>query len=137
MPRFLAVDCVDLDMNSGNLSLTFSEVVNVSSLNISDLVLLSYSMANESDVMHRLTPGLSPRFTSTDNDNGLVVILQLGTEDLYEIQRKNLLATETSNTFLSFTNAAIMDMNMNPIIAITTDDPVNVDTFTVDSKRGY
>ena len=43
------------------LSLTLSEVVYVSSLNISDLVLLSYSMANESDVMHRLTPGSFPK----------------------------------------------------------------------------
>uniref|UniRef100_A0A1X7V1F8 Uncharacterized protein n=1 Tax=Amphimedon queenslandica TaxID=400682 RepID=A0A1X7V1F8_AMPQE len=107
-----------LDLNAGTLLLSFSEPVNVSSLNIADILLLAYPGANDSEVIHRLTPGKAPGLTSTSSQNGLEILLSFGTDDLYVIQQKYLLATQRSNSYLSLADTTVLDMNNNNLTSI-------------------
>ena len=109
------LDKYRLNMNSAELYLTFSEPVNVSSLNIDGLILSEYQGANETDQYHRLSKGLYPQYTDTQSENGVIIVLRLGTFDLYDIQRKRSLATTAANSFLTIERGAVLDMNDLPV----------------------
>ena len=117
-----------LDMDSGVVTLLFSEPVNVSSLNISGLLLQSYNGASEPNTVHTFTPGEYPEFTDTQSPNGLAIMLRLGTTDLYDIQRKRTLATETANTYISIELGAVLDMNGLQVVAIEPNNSLQVDS---------
>ena len=97
-----------LDIDSGILILTFSETVNVSSLNISLLMLQSERTV--ADDGHTLTEGQYPEYSFTNSTDDPVVTVYIGTSDLNAIKAIYQLATSSNNTFISFPNDTVLDM---------------------------
>lgn len=65
----------DLDMNTGVLTLTFSEIVNAASFNIDQVVLQGQSnvSAGDLDLFHRLSPGTLPSGTMSSQANSVTI----------------------------------------------------------------
>ena len=127
------LDSFSLDMDIGELSLTFSEPVNVESLNLTALLLQAYPGANETDSTHVLTPGLYPEFTDTQSGNGLVLTIRIGFTDLYDLQRKRFLATDNTNTFLSLDAGTVLDTNDLEVVGIPANESIPVMGFIEDT----
>jgi len=120
-----------LDLTLQTLSLTFDETVLASSLNVEELVLQATSdISEDTELYHRLG---DESLTLSEDNTILVVTLSL--EDLNEIKRKDHLATESSNTFLSFGSSAVVDMNVAPnnVVAVSDNDGIRVTSYVVDS----
>ena len=104
----------DLDMNTNILSLYFSESVNVSSLNISQITLQTYyTFVNQTMEKYTLQSAYTP---SVD---GPTVIIILGNTDVNEIKKLTRIATRSSNTYITITAQTISDMStlqVNPIL---------------------
>ena len=133
-----------LDMDDGNLRMTFSETVDVSSLEISEVSI--HNNRTGSSVTYNLTK-LS-NFTSADSP---IVTLPLSIFDVNELKRLTNLAVQAdgSDAFLSLTPSFVSDMNQNRITPIRPSDAkqafeVTPDTtcpalssFTLDMNTGY
>ncbi|XP_062518522.1 uncharacterized protein LOC134193700 [Corticium candelabrum] len=124
------LESFNLDMNLGYLTIYFSETVNVTSLDMTEIQLLSN--ATDEDTV---------TFTFTGGDPGLVdssvVTVEILDVDLNEIKRLTQLATPdgntTANTFLSLSAFAIRDMNDQPVEEIIPAAALSVDVYTQDS----
>ena len=79
-----------------------------------------------------LNPGRLPLFSLTFSDDDPIVVISLGEFDLNEIKRLTRLATNVSNTFISFTSATVQDMNGNNVTAISPESAVMVTNLTLD-----
>ena len=112
----------DLDMDSGVFSLTFSESVDASSLQVSSFTLQS---AATSTISHTLTSSMK------SSDDGVVVNITLNSFDLNSIKATPGLATSNETTYIIHGNGAVMDTSMNSIQAITTG--INVSIYTPDT----
>ena len=103
----------DLDMNTNILTLYFSESVNVSSLNTSQITLQAYyTIVNETTNKYTLQSAYS------SSSDGLVVVISLGYTDMNEIKKRTRIATLSTNTYITLTALAISDMfalQVNPI----------------------
>ena len=101
-----------LDMNTGNLTLTFSETVNIATLNVTYLTIQS---TNDSDnVSYTLTEMPTyPNGSASFSEDGLVVNIALGHVDLNAIKKIRTLATSRNDTFLSWSESLIEDMAGN------------------------
>ena len=117
----------DLDMNTGALILTFSEPVNAGSLDPMQITLQSASTGAEVNV--RLS-----NETTTTSSNGSVMMLQLR-GDANMIKATTQLATEPSNTFLSFTSSAVQDLYGNPVVSVPPFSALQTSSFTEDSTQ--
>lgn len=117
----------DLDMNTGVLSLTFSEPVNAGSLDPMQITLQIASTGAEVNV--RLS-----NETTTISSNGSVIVLQLR-GDANMIKATTQLATELSNTFLSFTSSAVQDLYGNPVVSVPPFNALQTSSFTEDSTQ--
>lgn len=108
-----------LNMNNGQLTMSFNEPVDVSTLDISQITLQSApgNLTNQSNYVI-LTPGAPPSFTSTSSSNGVSITIYLGSNDLIALQNNTDIATLSSNIYIAFDSSLIMDMNLNPIIAM-------------------
>ena len=116
-----------LDLNTGVLSLTFDETVNSSSLMTEQIQLLGFP---SNDSQYQLTFG-GPESVSTNFST--VVLVPILASDLNEIKRQRGLATNVSNTYLSFGEDLIADMNMNLVNGVNASSALLVDTFVNDT----
>ena len=125
----------DLDLNRGELLLTFNETVNASSLDLIELVLQSSRESIENDTREfRITARDDTGFrTTSSQDDSTIITVTLGFDDMNDIKRFTDLATDNSSTYLSFVNTTIFDMNDNPIVPIYSNDAMQVSIFTEDS----
>lgn len=111
----------DVDMNVGSLTLSFDETVNVSSLVISDILLLDSMMGgmtyslNTSAVNHGPQPN---------------VIINISDRDLNELKRLRICLT-SETCFLSFPSTLIEDMVRRSVIPLSS--AVSVTGFIEDS----
>ena len=119
-----------LDLDAGQISLTFTESMNVSSLRTTALSLQGTANASDSDI-YTLTGGMSNSY------NGPVVLVSLSTNDLNEIKRRPLIAFDDASTFISFTRSFITDQNRNPIVEVSGDNATLVQDggFIPDTTR--
>ena len=124
-----------LDMDRATVKLLFSEPVDSATLNISQLTIQSAAWANTSNNLEPLSPGPSPLLTTSSSPNGVELTLQLGTEDLYNIQRKRQLATSSANAYIIMTSSAVSDMNSLPLVAVTNGNATQTtpSSFTADT----
>ena len=120
----------NLDMNAGFLTLLFSEVVNVSSLQVGGISLQSTDNISNISQSHTLTDGISLLFS---NDSTLVRIY-IGFTDLNNIKILSHLATTVNNTYLSIEGSAIMDMSMLSVVPIAKEQALNVVVFSPDKQ---
>ena len=117
----------DLNMNNGMLSLTFDETVNGSSLMSSEILLLE-SPSNESSFQLMLS---GPSFVTSNFTT--VISIPITDSDLNEIKRQRGLATDRSNTYISFGESLITDMNFNSILPRNDTSALQVSNFTSDT----
>ena len=120
-------DGFDLDMNLGQLELTFSETVNVSSLSVGEITIQGNTASSEAD---RFT--FTPDVTYSNDSDWPIITLQIGDLDLNEIKRLTQLATSNMTTFLTLTSFAIADMNGNMLQPINNGNATMVTRFIPD-----
>jgi len=119
------LDNFDFDVNSGRLTLVFSESVNASSF-MSSQVTIQNQRSGASEI-YTLTGGtVNQPFSTT-------IVLSFTRNDLNNLKANLQLATESSNTFLSVTDMAIADMSKNRLIRIFMSDAKSVRTYTPDT----
>ena len=113
-----------LDLNSGNLTLSFTESVLVSSLDTTALTVTNGQ------------PGTS-RFTLTNSMSasmdGPIVVVELSRSDLNSIKMITDLAVNPSSSYIFFTDSLIMDTSLNPVINISSEQAVLVTQYIPDT----
>ena len=109
----------DLDLDMGILTLVFSESVNVSSFDPTNITI--QSSASTPSHFFTLTGGLVSQPESTTIDVDFLVA------DLNTLKQTVGLASVRDNTFISLTSNAVEDMNRNPVEAVSmqTGEPVS------------
>ncbi len=122
----------DLDLNTGELFLTFSETVQVSSLNASELILQADEYSPAGDQLSFTGGNSSSRTFSTSPDRPEIVV-NIGISDLNEIKRLTQLATSNFTTFLTLSQLAIQDMSGNQVVPVPNGNGTQVQRFTPDS----
>ena len=95
-----------LDLNMGQLYLTFSETVNATSLNISSIILHSTIVPGPSS--YRLKSSMG------QEDDAVIIVVDLSAEDSNSIKFLSDLGTMDNNTFLVIDDGSIFDMSDNP-----------------------
>ena len=117
-----------LNLTSEILSLSFSETVDVSSLDVRDIVLQNDTGLYD-EHFYRLTTG------SFDDTDTAVVHIALSFDDITELKKDRLLATTENNTFISFTSEFVSDTTGNRIVDIPTYDALQADLVIADRIR--
>jgi hypothetical protein len=115
-----------LDMNIGQITMTFSEAVKVSSF-----VPQAVSLAGAAE---RGSTNLTFTGGSTSMYDGTVVYLNISTSDLNEIKLREDLGTGTSTTYLFLSSDAIVDMNFNEVVQVTNEDAIQASRFIEDTR---
>ena len=124
----------DLNIDSFELFLTFSETVDVSTLNVSAIYLQPSNLSLQEDQFSFTAGNESDSTFSTSNDWPEIVV-NIGIEDMNEIKRRTDLATSNATTFLSITQLAIQDMNGNDVESILNDNAIQVTNYTEDTTN--
>ena len=119
-----SVSSFDLDMDEGQLILTFSERVNPATL---DAKKVSFANAGKSTVVHRLTGG------STTSVEDKIIIVDIIKADLNALKGNNQLVTSRSNSFLLMDSGVINDVENRRAIAIADGSAIQVTNYTKDS----
>jgi hypothetical protein len=116
---------VQLSMDTGALIMSFSESVDDTTLQVSQLTI--QSSGDGTGASHTLTGG----------DIGLVqhdiIEVNLTTSDMNAIKALPTLATSTANSFVSFPTTAVQDMAGNNVTAVATSAAVQVASFEADA----
>lgn len=89
--------------------LTFSETVNTSTLDVSQIVVVN-SATN-------VTQMFMLNNSASDSDYWPIITIQIGDSDLNEIKRLRSLATSQSTTFLQISDLTIRDTSDNMVVA--------------------
>ncbi|KAL5489594.1 hypothetical protein EMCRGX_G018704 [Ephydatia muelleri] len=119
----------NLDLTSETLILFFSETVNTLSLNVSQITLQSSAVATNYTKSYILS-STSSHTATPFND---VVTVNLGLQDLNNLKSIRGLAENLNNTFISITNTTVLDMKVNPVVEITSNNAQQVGIFKRDS----
>ena len=107
------LDSFVLDVNQGLLILAFSETVDIFTFNISEVSLQSQQDSSSVSYQLHTADNVFP------SDAHYTFSLLLNNEDINYIKRNINLGTNISNTFLSITSSAVVDMNINRVEAIS------------------
>ena len=113
-----------LDVNTGVLTMSFTEAVEQSSFNVSEIKLQSDTILTDS---LDLTGGN----ISTSQANRIFIITLTAT-DLNSLKEKLNLATNINNTYISFTDRLAKDFNGLPIVEIDPEDAVRAADHAID-----
>ena len=128
IPPLLEDFTLDMD-GPGLLTLFFSESVDVSTLNVTQITLVGLPNFPDSD-MYTFTPTTSSRSNSTD---GPVIEVQISAFDLNELKKLTQLATSLLTTYISITSQLVDDMNANPVVPISSSIAILTANFTKDT----
>ncbi|XP_065887295.1 uncharacterized protein [Dysidea avara] len=127
-PRLLGFD---MDMDTGILTLTFTETINASSLNVNEITIQASQDGNGTS--WRLNDGLLPFGSVTESRDSAIIEIKLGTTDLNAIKWYADLATDENNAFLSMTSLSFRDMNKNSVEDVLFDNATKVSMYVNDS----
>ena len=116
----------DLDVDSGVLTLVFSESVNASSFVPSQVTL--QNMHSSPVEIYTLNGGTVNQPLST------TIALTLTRTDLNLLKANLQLAAEDADTYLSITESGISDMNRNMLVRVPMSDARNVRNYITDSS---
>ena len=116
----------NFDLNIGQLTLIFDETVNVSSFDV-----IQITLQNDISIDTNASYQLSNFSYPSSNDSSIIEVI-IDLEDLNEIKRLDMLATDTSNTYISITSDLVTDMNGNPINTIPDNNALPVFTYIAD-----
>ena len=122
----------DLDMNTGIITLRFSETVmgpfidspQITFQSDANLTLMSsdHTLNNYSVSLSGLEP---------------TIIVRIGVDDLNELKRQTELAISSSTTFISITSLLVSDTKRNDVIDILPSDALPVAKYTSDVSRPH
>ena len=116
-----------LSLEDEVLVLMFSEAVNVHSLDFNQLTLQSEANRSDDSEAYTLTGGIpDPPYT------GVTVTISLTKGDLDTIKGMTMLGTTVNNTYISFPETAVYDMNRQPIVAIDSSSALRALTLSPD-----
>ena len=115
----------DFDVNAKTITLEFDETVLAASL---EPKVCTIQASQNKAVYFNLTADST---VTTQNDSTKLTIT-VGNNDMNTIKQLTALATEKSNSWLSFTDAAVLDMNNNKVVAVSENAAKQVDTYTID-----
>ena len=108
----------DLDVDSGELTITFTETVNVSSLDVTQLMLQNsretLNVGFSQHTLHSSPP--YPNTSASFSPDQPVIIVRIGHEDLNAIKKIRTLATDKSDTYLAWTGSTIRDNAGNALV---------------------
>ena len=124
----------DLDIDSGELFLTFSETVNVSTLDVAEITLQANALSPTADQLS-FTAGNTSFDTFSESPNWPNIIVQIGIDDLNEIKRLTQLATSNESSYLTLSQFVIEDMNGNMVVPVENGNATLVDLFTPDTTQ--
>ena len=111
---------VEFNLNQGILIFSFTEVVNVSSLNFTDLTLQSDFVSNVGESF-TLTGGVCNNSMNCDNSD--VVSFRITDEDLNEIKLLRDLCTSQTDCVPTYTSLFVMDFTSRGVTAYNQNDP--------------
>ena len=114
----------NLDVNTGTITLSFSETINATSIDVTQLRIQSQK---NSTVGYSLTGG------SHSLRNGLLATVWITTPDLNAIKSITKMAIYVNNTYLSLGSGLVHDMNRNTANSILTVNALQVTNFTMDT----
>ena len=124
----------DLDLDDGRLILTFSETVKIiDTLNVAVIMLQSMEQALGSILSEYTLTKSEPFESSSKDDDSRVVPIMLGFRDLNAIKYRYELATSRNDTYISITDAAVSDLNDNPVVAVTQSEGLQARIVTPDT----
>ena len=110
-----------LDMNAQTATLTFSEIVNASSLNSTAVTIQDAATAITSYVLTD---------SSTASSNGAAIVIDLSTTDFNALTADAGLAISQATSYVTIAATAIDDMAANDVTAIANGTGVQATTFT-------
>lgn len=117
----------DLDLNTGTLILTFSDIIDIRTLNLTQLVIQSAPMA---------TPGQTYRLNSGTRELAAnEVTVRLSLSDLNGLKAVRNLATSRGTTYITATELTVLDLSTNMLIPVEDGNATQVSTFTPDTGR--
>lgn len=116
-----------LDMTLGQITISFSETINASSLKVHDLSV--QAEANSNTPLY-FTTGSTAQAGYVD-----IITLSISSKDLNLITERSVLAIDLNSTYLSVAEGAIHDMNGNLLVEIPTSNGLKAENYTADNKR--
>ena len=114
-----------LDLNVGSLQFTFSEAVNISTLNATGITLQSHP--SSPIIVFTLTGGSVVSVSFTE------MMLRLTTNDANVLRQMQGLATSVADTYLAVTSNIIQDYNGNSLVPILPSAALRATQFTADT----
>ena len=121
------LESFNIDMNSGVLTLNFSETVNATSIDLSKISLVNRN--------RRFTSNYTLQQSAASTDDSTVIKIDIGKSDLDSIKSINDLATSVDDTFIVASVSAIVDMNGNLLVEVHEDTALQVNEYTNDITR--
>ncbi len=123
----------DLDLNAGNLTLFFSETVNVDSLDVTQITLQGSSDRSDGAEFYTFTDVPAPNASHSNSQNSSVIVIQISEYDANMIKIRTGLTIDLNSTFISLTPRAITDMSDNPVVMVSSLNGMGVRTYDRDS----
>lgn len=116
--------------DNGSIIVIFDEPVNIQTLNVTAISLLSGPSGASA---FTLTGGTAAYLTSDQ----LRLLITMTSADLRAVKLITTLATSEANTYISITRETVLDQSLNPIVPITTGSPLQLSQggFVSDSSR--
>ena len=119
-------------LDSGEIVLSFSEIMQASTLSVTEIILVSQSTYTQTSYVYMLT---GSQYTTPTNELDLIILLTK--EDLDMIKAITQLATNRSTTYIAFSSNLITDMNNNSVETIPVTSAQLVATFYPDQTRPF
>ena len=122
----------DLDMNTGTITFSFSESVNASTFDPSQVTLQSGPVTTAYTTNYTLT-GFSNNQSLVSMVSETIIVFQISTTDLNNIKMMVTMATSQNNTYLSLTSGFVQDQSKNAIVSISSAAGQQVQKYTPDT----
>ena len=121
------LDSWSLDMDGGVMTLSFSETVDITTFQVTELTLQS----STDDQATYFTPTNYSELIPTDAAS--IFEVRLTTDDINIIKAISVIGTSRSTSFLALTSDAILDMSFNSIVPISINAALQVDEYIQDT----
>ncbi|KAL5489577.1 hypothetical protein EMCRGX_G018687 [Ephydatia muelleri] len=123
-----AVQGFTFDLGAGTITLTFTKVVDITTVDPRQLTIQGKANITESTPFIVLTGGKATGLTPQ------VITLQLAVADTRYIKNSSLLASNQNTTFISFTSRFVMDYSGMSVVEVSNTTALPAQSFVADTK---